>query len=626
MKRGIFLIHLCFVAIISIAQNYSIALIPDSLLENSNQVVRCREYKVNVKNLSQANCVFKEAVTILNDFGRSALSFATTVSKYESLKSFRAIVYDKEGKPIRKFKKSDLKYSEISSHLASDIAHYFYSFPSYGYPCTVEVEYEKSLQDFVASYPTFVIFSNRGGESLQRASYEICLPQEMQINTLNVGCDLAHSVSSENGVNIQKWEVYGIKAVKADYYMPEMKQAMYVTPLKLEYNGKILGMSSWTEFGSWLNSLFEGRDVLSDELKNKVHELVNGISDDRTKVKRLYEYMTTNCRYVSIQIGIGGIQPMSAEDVYRTKFGDCKGLSFFLGAMLKEIGIKSNLVFISTENKRLNKDKISLVTTNHAILRVQLADEVLWLECTNPELPFGFIHNDIVGHDAIVIDGENTHIATLPQYPDSVNRSNQSVLIEINETGEAQFEMNFINEVGEYDYVDALATIDDDKRKSYLLKQISIPNIVINDIKVSKIEEQQPKIEMRVKASAYRYGNKTGARYFVPLNPFRKQFSKLDKTRLYDIDVKYGYVQNDTIKIKLPQNITAEVLPKKNIKEYDFGRIYSNVMMNGNVITIEQSVWLNSGVYSKREVEYFNEFFSTINNSYLSKIILKETK
>ena len=106
--------------------------------------------------------------------------------------------------------------------------------------------------------------------------------------------------------------------------------------------------------------------------RNKLHGLTAHCSTDREKVKAIYDYLAKTTRYVSIQLGIGGLQPIAASDVCRTGFGDCKGLSNYTRAMLKEIGIPSTYTVISTTNERLLPDFSSANQMNHVILQVPL--------------------------------------------------------------------------------------------------------------------------------------------------------------------------------------------------------------------------------------------------------------
>lgn len=96
-------------------------------------------------------------------------------------------------------------------------------------------------------------------------------------------------------------------------------------------------MSSWQSYGIWQNSLLTGRDQLAEPIKLKLRELTAGCNTPREKVQAVYNYLAETTRYVSIQLGIGGLQPIAASDVCRAGFGDCKGLSNYTHAMLKEL-------------------------------------------------------------------------------------------------------------------------------------------------------------------------------------------------------------------------------------------------------------------------------------------------
>ena len=91
--------------------------------------------------------------------------------------------------------------------------------------------------------------------------------------------------------------------------------------------------------------------------------------------------------------------------------------------MLKELGIASTYTIISTTNERLLPDFSSANQMNHVILQVPLPQDTLWLECTNPSLPFGYVHQDIAGHDALLIEPDGGKMCRLPTYPDSLNRA-----------------------------------------------------------------------------------------------------------------------------------------------------------------------------------------------------------
>ena len=84
-------------------------------------------------------------------------------------------------------------------------------------------------------------------------------------------------------------------------------------------------MNSWKNYGIWKNQLLDRRDNLPVETINTIKQLTNGLSTKKEKVKKVYEFVQSKTRYVSVQLGIGGWQPFTAEIVDKYGYGDCKG-------------------------------------------------------------------------------------------------------------------------------------------------------------------------------------------------------------------------------------------------------------------------------------------------------------
>ncbi|WP_296108935.1 transglutaminase family protein [uncultured Alistipes sp.] len=115
----------------------------------------------------------------------------------------------------------------------------------------------------------------------------------------------------------------------------DLVPVVYAVPHRFEYEKTQGSMENWESYGRWQCSLLEGRDLLPEELRAEVHRRTDALGTPREKVRALYDYLGETTRYISIQLGIGGLQPMPAEEVFRTKFGDCKALSNYLKACLR---------------------------------------------------------------------------------------------------------------------------------------------------------------------------------------------------------------------------------------------------------------------------------------------------
>src|SRR5258708_10926467 len=83
-------------------------------------------------------------------------------------------------------------------------------------------------------------------------------------------------------------------------------------------------LQNWDEVGRWYANLQRDRVKPSDEIRVKAAELTKGATDDLTKVRALYSFVSTRYRYIGIAFGIERYQPHSAADVLEKQYGDCK--------------------------------------------------------------------------------------------------------------------------------------------------------------------------------------------------------------------------------------------------------------------------------------------------------------
>src|SRR5690606_14948403 len=154
-----------------------------------------------------------------------------------------------------------------------------------------------------------------------------------------------------SGVNITKEETgnsiiytaHTFSAIKKESISPSLTKTapqLRVRLKKFHYKGYDGMADNWKELGSWVDeNLLADRNSLEESTKIKVRKLVDGVTDDLEKAGIIYKYVQDNTRYVSVQVGIGGLQPASADEVDRVKYGDCKGLSNYTMALLDAVGV-----------------------------------------------------------------------------------------------------------------------------------------------------------------------------------------------------------------------------------------------------------------------------------------------
>ena len=600
--------------------------IPDSLLKNSDAVARLMSVDFVYNTPTSASAKFVEETTILNNTATDKGSFTCYVSPTSSLKNFSGTLCDAQGRTLRKFKRSDLKYTEFSGGtLASDIATYYLEVYAPSYPYTVRYEYEMAYKNGLFNFPTFIPVGSKG-TALEKGVYTVSVPAGMQFRYkgLHIG---APAKESADGRDVYRWVLENVPAIKPEPASPpilDLVPLVFAVPGEFEYEKTRGSMCDWASYGIWQCGLLEGRNRLPEALRAEVHRRTDDLATAREKVRALYDYLGESTRYVSIQLGIGGQQPATAEEVFKTKFGDCKALSNYMHAMLGECGIESDYAIIHTSRRRMSPDFASPDQADHAILRVPLARDTLWLECTNTEVPFGYIHRKIAGHDAIVFRNGTGELVTLPQYADSLNRMVQEVEITISEDGSAEGHISERYETGQYEQQMGFPKMDEKKRTDYLLGALKIPMVKVSGITCDEHKEALPWIEMDYAISSPKYFNITGNRCFVPQTPFTNLSPYRDKERHYDIYVGMGYSDITTVRIQIPENMQVEACPRPCCVTEPFGSYSLKIDVGQGLITIEQRTCMHAGTYPRKMFGQYRDFITGRAKAFNANIVLKK--
>lgn len=632
MKKYLFFVLFLFITGSIFATdifNFSTDLIPDSLKKNAYGVVRYSKVEFEYKSEKHGIEKHSIAITVLDKNGKGLADFFYSGDKFRELKKFSAKIYDAKGNQLRKFKLSDVGYTEYSNSLATDGKHYFFEpkFPTY--PFTIYYEYEINWKRGLFTFPPFVP-QNDFNLSIQSANYTLIIPENVDFRTKALNIVKAPIINQFKGLKKYEWDVENIKAIEYESFNPHLKSyipLLYLSPINFIYDGMPGYIDDWDSYARWIYRLQEERNQLPEECRNKVILLTKNTNDNREKVRILYEYLGESTRYVSIQLGIGGYQPMLASDVYETGFGDCKALSFYLKSLLEVVGISSNYIAIrmDTYNKNLFEDYPSFNEINHAILQIPLEKDTLWLECTNPQIPFGFIHRSISGHDALEVSNGGGRLCRLPDYADSLNIKKNIAKVNLNNDGSAKIQSQKEFHLKIYDRYFGFNQKQMSDQIDILRNQIVLPNTVIKSVQVVESKTPFPNYVINYDWETVSYGSKTGNRLFIPINPF---YSKYDwfkkKERNHDIFIPDGFNDIDSIFIYFPEGYEIESLPMPVVLDTSFGKFQSIILPQENGLLIMQSFYFPSGNHLVSEYDKIRDFFDNINSAYSSIIILKK--
>ncbi|MDR0830965.1 MAG: DUF3857 domain-containing protein [Prevotellaceae bacterium] len=627
MKQKL-LLFLLFLANFVSAQNYAVSTIADSLKTDAFAVVReCSEEFVQNNSFSGT---YKNTliITVLNKNGDNFADFVVSEDTFNELKKFSGEIFDENGKSIKKIKQSELITTAYSEHLATTDKRTFYNLHTPKYPFTVKYTYEMAYKNGILSYPPFVPIQSFN-IAIEKAEYSLQVPKNQQIRERQENIKIEKSVS-ENDAKIYKYSVKNLKALPNERFCAEYQiiPVVYLSPEKFCVEKTCGDMSSWQTFGKWQSELIKGRNSLPQSTIDKVLELTSGISDRKQKVKILYEFMQKTTHYVSIQLGIGGWQPMFASAVAKTGFGDCKALSNYMKSLLEVADIQSFYTPIRTGGKKsVLPDFPNFSQFNHVILAVPLENDTVWLECTSQTLPFGYVHSGIAGHEALIVGQDTAFICTLPQKSPLQNREINVVNITLSPEGHANLEVNAAYTNSDFERVFfGLKGLSAKEENEFLGKLIKVPKPQISNFKKTENLSEKPSINLSFSVDCQDFASKTDSRMFFTVNPsYTSLKGRLTgKTRKFDIVFETGFSQSDTINIDIPENYFLENKPKDIEISSKYGNFKSQIVEKENVIIYTQTLELLSGHFSVTEFEAIKAFFDKVENAQTAKITIKK--
>jgi hypothetical protein len=229
------------------------------------------------------------------------------------------------------------------------------------------------------------------------------------------------------------WEARDIPPLPVEFGMPaerEVEARLAIAPL---------GFGTWDDVAKWYDDLAHPRESIGPRIKALVARLTSGATDDRAKLRRIFEWVQQQVRYMAVEIGIGGFQPHAAEEVCTKQYGDCKDMTTLLCSMAQQAGIDVRQVLVSTwQNGIPDTTFCSPLQFNHAIAFAPSIDGGLWMDATEKWCRFGELPWYDQGLPVLLVEGNGTgSIITTPRVPSAGNRSADQWDVRLDSTGGA---------------------------------------------------------------------------------------------------------------------------------------------------------------------------------------------
>lgn len=629
MKALSLYLFLIFTVVVK-AQNYDVSLIPDSLKANANAIKRYEVLEVEIKSPSKAVIRHKWAVTIFNEKGFEHSWYSNSYDQLHSLEDISGKLYESSGKQLRSIKKKEI--SDLSSDdnmsLMTDNRVKQFNFYYKQYPYTVEFEDEQTYYGVFHLPSWFPVQDENYAVEFSQLNFRAPSDYVMRYKAYAFGQEPV-ATTAKGDDKVLTWTLKNYKALEFEYFQPRLSEILpnvKLAPSEFEIQGYKGSMNSWYEFGKFRNALYAGRDELPPNIKQDIQVLTSGISSVEDKINILYDYLQKNTRYISIQLGIGGWQPFDAKFVASKKYGDCKALSNYMYALLKEAGVKASIVAIAAGKGGKGLDEsFPSNQFNHIILNVPLQKDTIWLECTSQTESPGFMGSFTGNRKALMMTEEGGFVVTTPSYSAADNLQVRKVNASVDPTGDLIAEVNtrFTGEQQEEQH-QLIHYFNAEQREKYLNSEISLPTYKVEKSEYKEFKGRIPMVDEYLRITAPSYASITGKRLFIQPNLFSKSGLKLntDKPRKFPIELSMAFRDIDTMLINIPAGYQTEAVPQPVTLNGKFGKYTINFNVANDKIEVFRFFEGYKGTFPASDYTEFAKFYEDIYKADRAKVVL----
>lgn len=623
-KRVFIVLVLVLRSILFFAQDvlrYDTELINDSLKLNANAVTREEQLTYTYLSESSNKRKYRHVITVLNKNGDEDAIFHQFYDKFRKFSYFKGSIYNEDGKLIRHIKTSEVKDASGSAGypLFGDIRYKFFQPLISVYPYTVEYEYELEI---AGSYyfPAWIAF-NGYNVSIVKSGLTVVVPTEYELLYKQLNFSEPPVVETTGKFKQYTWTAENVKSVDREPLTDDLDRyfkTVYTAPSRFMLDGYHGAIYTWEDFSDWINQLNKGRDVLTEVSAAKVRKMVKDLPDEKAKIKRLYAYLQERTRYFNVALGIGGLQPVDANVVDEVGYGDCKGLSNYMKALLKAADIKSYYTLVNSggDFPQIIEDFPSH-QFDHAILCVPVENDTIWLECTSQTIPFGFLGDFTSDRKVLVIKENGGHLAKTPAYTSLDNFQYTRAKVNVTSDGNATAEISrkFGGLQFENDNDKITATTED--QKEWLYSYLKIPNFKISHSDFKQKNTELPVSDLNVSLDMATYCSTSGKRMFLPVNLVNRSTYIPSKTkkRWSNFERFVPYFDSDSIEYMIPEGMSIEFIPESKEIHSPFGTYKSSVTFSDNKIKYFRQVEMYKGQYTKEQYEDLMKFYRDMSNA-----------
>jgi TPR repeat protein len=143
--------------------------------------------------------------------------------------------------------------------------------------------------------------------------------------------------------------------------------------------------TDWAQLSGLLAPLWDKATTLppNSPLRAEVAKIAAASPDPKVRATAALRLVEDQTRYVFLGMNDGGLVPADADQTWARRFGDCKGKTALLVALLRALSIEAEPALVSTTFGDGMDERLPMASWfDHAIVRAEIGGKTYWLDGT----------------------------------------------------------------------------------------------------------------------------------------------------------------------------------------------------------------------------------------------------
>jgi transglutaminase-like putative cysteine protease len=612
--------------------------------EKTDAVLLYSETNVTVLSTDKIKTTVREAYKILRPNGRERGTVYVYFNPSRKIKSLHGWCIPAQGKDYEvKDKEAVDRSLSGGGELIDDVKFRVLTIPAPDPGNIVGYEYEVEERPFFLQDMWYF----QEADPVRETHYSLQLPSGWEFR--DFWLNHPEVKASQAGNNLWQWTVSDVREIRHEPAMPPYQGIagqMIVT--FFPPGGKAAnGFAAWDDMGKWYFNLVGERVDASPEIKQQVGKLTASATTPLQKMQAIAEFVQRDIRYVAIELGIGGMQPHPAAEVFSHRFGDCKDKATLVRSMLQEIGVQSYHVVINDRRGAVTGDMPAHNGFNHVITAIQLPDgmidpslvatmqhpklgRILFFDPTNELIPFGQLPGYLQANYGLLVTSGGGELVKLPQQPSAMNSIERTAKLTLDAGGTLKGNVKEVRLGGRASserYALMKVTNDADRVKPIeTLLANSLSSFHITHASVSNLHHTDQPFGFDYTFESDHYAKNAGGLLLVrPRVLGNKAFNLFEskEPRKFPFEFEDPARDVDTFEIAIPAGYEVDDIPPPVDADFGFASYHSKTEVSGGVIRYTRTFEVKELSVAVDRADELKRFDRAITGDERNTVVLK---